>query len=112
MLRVGFDELDERILPDMGVKVSFLEKPSEDETPAAETPPRVTIPSRALREVDGQNVVLVVRDGKIEQRAVMLGNITSDRVEIEAGVDAGEQVVVAGPEELADGATVRIADDS
>src|SRR4029450_1822695 len=51
-VRIGFDALDPRILPDMGVKVSFLrDAPPAGQAPAA---PRVTVPKAAIRTADGK----------------------------------------------------------
>ena len=72
-VRIGFDKLDPRILPDMGVKVSFLS--SESTTPA--TGAQAIIPKEALREVDGKQVVFTVVNSRIEQRAVKPGRIAA-----------------------------------
>lgn len=101
-VRVGFDELDPRILPDMSVKMAFL---SADE--GAETVQRsVIVPKTAVRQQDGRDIVWVVRDGKAERRAVTVGGTTGDEVSIAAGLSAGESVVVDGPENLSDGQNV------
>jgi len=102
MVRIGFDALDPRLLPDMGVRVSFL----GEELPAGAAPPapRLMIPEAALRRDGDRDVVFVARGDVVERRAVRVGTTrASGRVEIEAGVAAGEQVVVAGPDNLAAG---------
>ena len=106
-VRIGFDQLDPRILPDMGVKVAFL----GDETAAAAGEARraVAVPRAALRQVGGQDVVFVVKENKVERRAVRVAAAPGDPAQIEAGVSAGESVVVEGPAELADGDRVRVA---
>jgi HlyD family secretion protein len=53
-------------------------------------------------------VVYLVREGRLERRAVSLGESRGDDVEIMAGVSEGDQVVVKGPESLRDGLTVEI----
>src|SRR5260221_10859050 len=70
-VRIGFDALDPRILPDMGVKVSFL----RDAPPAgqAAAAPRVTVPKAAIRTADGKSIVFVLRDDRVERRAVSVG---------------------------------------
>ncbi|HEX2694547.1 MAG TPA: efflux RND transporter periplasmic adaptor subunit, partial [Acidobacteriota bacterium] len=69
-VRISFDKLDPRILPDMGVKVSFL----AGEQAAGRTPARALIPREAARTIDGKSVVFLFRDGVLERRAVTLGN--------------------------------------
>jgi HlyD family secretion protein len=101
-VRVGFEKLDPRILPDMSVKVAFRETAG-----AAPTTRRgVLVPKNAIQQQDGRNVVMVMQSGRVERRAVTLGNADADEALITAGVTAGERVVVGAPKELADGASV------
>jgi RND family efflux transporter MFP subunit len=104
-VRLTFDQLDPKILPDMGVKVAFQDVATEDST---STPPQSLVPQSALRDDNGQKVVLVVAGETIDRRAVTVGRTIGTEVEIMAGVGAGETVVVAGPEDLANGDTVTI----
>lgn len=105
-VRIKFDALDPRILPDMGVNVAFLR--SEESGAAAEASARALIPRQALRENDGKKIVFVVRDDKAERRAVSAGIESGPDIEILAGVSGGELVVVKGPETLQDGDRVKI----
>jgi RND family efflux transporter MFP subunit len=104
-VRIGFAKLDERILPDMGVKVAFL----ADEAPqVTATAPRLLVPKPAIRKIDGRDVVFVVKDGVAERRAVTIGLTEGDQVEIASGLQLGERVIIEGPPALADGARVTI----
>jgi RND family efflux transporter MFP subunit len=98
-VRIAFDKLDPRILPDMGVKVSFLS--SESTTPA--TGAQAIIPKEALREADGKQVVFAVVNSRIEQRAVKTGPQRGGDVEVLSGVKAGDSVVISSQETLRDG---------
>jgi RND family efflux transporter MFP subunit len=98
-VRIAFDELDTRILPDMGVKVSFLAAQETEGSSLA----KALIPREAVRSINGQAVVFVLREGKLERRAVGLGENLGNDVQVTAGVDPGEQVVINGPPEMADG---------
>ena len=105
-VRVGFDRLDPRILPEMSVKVAFRE--TIDAKP--ESIRVVLVPKAAVRQKDGRNIVLVVQAGRAERRAVTLAaSSTDDPVAVSAGLSPGERVVVEGPADLADGATVKEA---
>jgi HlyD family secretion protein len=106
-VRIGFDALDPRILPDMGVKVSFL-RDEEPGNQAALTAPRTVIPKTALRTVDGRTVVFVVKEDRLERRAITVGLENGDQVEVISGVTAGERVVVDGPQTLKDGDKVKV----
>ncbi len=107
-VRVGFDQLDPRILPQMAVKVAFREAAATTATPAATTTRRgVLVPKASLRSEDGRDVVYVIRDGRAERRAVSVtASAANNEVELRAGVAAGEKVAVEAPAALADGATV------
>jgi RND family efflux transporter MFP subunit len=101
-VRVGFDEPDSRVLPDMGVKVAFQD--SEESTPGVR---RVTIPEAALRRQDGRDVVYVVNEGVTERRAVAVADARGAEVLLASGLSAGEIVVVSGPDDLAEGVKIR-----
>jgi RND family efflux transporter MFP subunit len=105
-VRIGFDGLDPRILPDMGVKVSFLQDaPAAGQAAVA---PRVVVPKAAVRNADGHAIVFVLREDRVERRAVRVGLETGDQVELVSGVSAGERVVIDGPPTLKDGDKVRV----
>ncbi len=106
-VRIAFDKLDPRILPDMGVKVSFLREP-EATGSAQAAAPRAIVPKAAVRTVDGGTVVFVVRDDRAERRAITVGLENGDQVEVVSGVTAGERVVVDGPQTLKDGDKVKV----
>ncbi len=108
-VRIAFDKLDPKILPDMGVKVAFLSQPdsvktSKNSGPAA----RAIIPQAAVRGAGAESYVFAVRDGKVERRAVTLGRMISHDVEVMAGVNPGDELVVQGPGNLQDGMKVAI----
>jgi multidrug efflux pump subunit AcrA (membrane-fusion protein) len=105
-VRIAFDQLDPRILPDMGVKVSFLREP--EAAGAAPVAPRALLPKAAIRTVDGRAVVFVVNDDRIERRAITVGLENGDHIEVLSGVSAGERVVVEGPQTLKDGDKVKV----
>jgi RND family efflux transporter MFP subunit len=105
-VRIGFEHLDPRILPDMGVKVSFLaDAPAPGQASAA---PRIIVPKAAVRASDGKSIVFVLKDDRVERRAVGVGIENGDQVELVSGVSAGERVVVEGPPTLKDGDKVRV----
>src|SRR5258708_4433272 len=105
-VRVSFLKLDPRILPDMGIKVTFLgDEPSRKDEAAA---PAILVPQSAVRDEGGKKVVYLVKGDKAERRAVTLGGNRGNDSEIVAGVRAGDSVVVNGPPNLHDGESVQI----
>jgi RND family efflux transporter MFP subunit len=106
LVRIGFKSLgDPRILPDMGVKVTFLREATESPTPAAQAVSLV--PKSAVRTENNGSYVFLVRQDTVERRAVRTGGSDGDRLEVLAGLAAGDRVVVSPPPMLANG--VRIA---
>jgi HlyD family secretion protein len=101
-VRVGFDKLDSKILPEMGIKVAFRESSNSGAVPAR----MVAIPKSAVREAEGRSFVLVVQNGRVERRALTLGAMGADDVTVSAGLAAGEKVVVDPPAGLKEGAPV------
>ncbi len=104
-VRITFKKLDPRILPDMGIKVTFLgDEPKKNEVgPAA-----LTVPQNAVRDDGGQKVVYLVKEDHVERRAVKTGTNRGSDTEILAGLAAGDTVVVKGPADLRDGQTIAI----
>ncbi len=108
-VRISFDKLDPKILPDMGVKVAFLSEEDSVKKAKSQGPTaRAIIPQAAVRGAGAGSYVFAVRDGKIERRAVTLGRTISHNVEVMGGVNPGDELVVQGPGNLQDGMKVEI----
>ncbi len=106
-VRVGLDVRDDRIVPDMGVRVSFLEKPAAK---AQDKPQGVRVPSDAIVQRDGADVSFALgQDNVVEQRALKTGIALGDDRQVLSGLAAGDIVVLDPPAALKDGDTVREA---
>lgn len=105
-VRIALKQRDARIVPDMGVRVSFLEKTKPD---APKQAPGALVPADAIVARAGADVVFVVEGETVEQRTVVIGRTLGDDREITKGLSGGETVVVAPPDTLKNGAHVRIA---
>jgi HlyD family secretion protein len=101
-VRVGFDRLDPRILPEMSVKVAFRD--SEGTNSPAHT---MIVPKNALQHQDDQDVVFVVQNDHAERRAVTVSGTQDNDAIISAGLSGGEHVIVDSPPDLKDGAAVK-----
>lgn len=109
-VRIGFVERDPRVLPDMGVKVSFLESASP-ETPEPTTETRnVSVPRAALKGAGDARYVLVVENGHAARRNVRDVEEQGENARIGSGVAAGERVIVAAPASLVDGDAVDVVE--
>ena len=114
-VRIALDAKDERIVPEMGVRVSFMEKaqPAQADAPK----PGVLAPAAAIVDRDGQQVAFVLKDANAEQGTVVsrqleVGRSLGDDREVTSGLSAGDVVVLDPPQTLADGDSVRIAEDT
>jgi RND family efflux transporter MFP subunit len=107
LVRIGFKELDARIIPDMGVKVTFLREAGDASAPQARAVS--LIPKNSIRSENNKSYVFVVRQDTVERRAIQTGGTDGDRLEVVSGLAAGDRIVVSPPPALADGARVATA---
>lgn len=107
-VRIAVEQLDPHMLPDMTVKVSFLQETDQEAT-TLDVSPRLLLPRGAVRSDNGEDIVFVVRDGRAERHPVGLGTTEGDRVEIRSGLNAGDRIVIEGPDSLTDNARVQEA---
>lgn len=102
-LRAEFLDKDEKVLPEMAVRVVFV--PDNESNPA---PPQVLILRSAL-VLGEEPAVFVVTDGTVSRRSVTLrDDVEGGRVEVGSGLIGGERVVIDPPGDLADGDRVEI----
>jgi hypothetical protein len=97
----------------MGVKVTFLRDTEEGGngarrggTPMPAAQPVTLVPKAAIRVEGDQSYAFVVSGGIVDRRAIKTGGADGDRVEVVAGLRAGDRVVVSPPATLAAGAIV------
>ena len=106
-VRIALEQKDPRIVPDMGVRVSFLEE-KKPAAQAQQAPRGVLVPGAAVRKDGDKDVVFVLKDHKAQRRAVALGGSVGESRQVLAGVAAGESVIVDAPEGLKDGTRVEV----
>jgi RND family efflux transporter MFP subunit len=107
-VRISFDKLDDKILPDMGVKVAFLEDEAPKKKNADAAVAKAIIPVNAVRKDGDTHYVFLVKNEALERRGVTLGRERGTDVDVIAGVNPGDMLVVKGPEGLKDGQGVEI----
>jgi len=104
-VRISFLKLDPRILPDMGVKVTFF---GDEPKLASGTPAAVAlIPQGAVRDDGGRKIVFLLKGDHVERRAISVAGSSGTDAQILAGVIPGDVVVVSGPPNLKDGEAVQ-----
>ena len=106
-VRIALNTKDARIVPDMGVRVSFL----ETSKPGAAKPTGVWVPTRAVLAADGKNAVFVVQGDKVERIEVTAGEVRDVDQLISSGLKGGETVVLSPPAKLKDGSRVTVKKD-
>jgi len=104
-VRIIFDALDPKILPDMGIKVAFLE---EEEQGADPEGPKLTVKSSAVLQSSGRALVYVYDSGLIEQREIRIGESKEGITEILSGLTAGDKVIDNPSARLKDGMKVKV----
>ncbi len=112
LVKVSFDSLDARVLPDMGAKVTFFADAAAPAGSGDSAVPAVSgvvsIPSSAVQDRDGRAVVFVVDENRAVIRGVSPRPLGPDRVSVSGGLAPGEMVVLDAPAGLADNARVRV----
>ena len=106
LVRIAFTALDPRILPDMGVKVTFLREADSSAAPVAQA--MTLVPASAIRTEGTTTYTFLLKGDTVERRAVRTGGSDGDRLEILAGLKSGDRVVLSPPPGLAEGAPVTI----
>ncbi|HEY2547314.1 MAG TPA: efflux RND transporter periplasmic adaptor subunit [Candidatus Acidoferrum sp.] len=107
-VRISFDKLDPRILPDMGIKVTFLSDEPVKKVGASAPVVAALLPNEAVHDDSGKKIVFLVKNDHLERRAVAVGNTRGSQTEIMSGLVAGDGVVVRGPANMQDGEAVQI----
>ena len=108
-VRVKLERLDDRLRPEMGVRVVFRNADEAPATTEAAASPRILVPNDAIVEIDGVSGAFVVERDVARFTAVQLGETKGGRVSIEAGLRATQRIVLAPPTSLKDGDRVRLA---
>jgi HlyD family secretion protein len=105
LVKVSILDRDPRILPEMGVRVDFL----QPDTAATTTlPAQIFVPAAAVRSEQGESIVWVVRDGRVHRVPVDAGPVSGGRRVVRSGLEGGERIVVGGGDNLKDGERVRV----
>jgi len=105
LVKVGFKSYDNRVLPEMSAKVSFLSEKSKEEQ---EQVPVLTAPLSAVEDLDGKKIVYIVADDKAVQKEISTGRLFGSYVEIISGLEEGEKIIDNLNEKIKDGIQVKV----
>jgi RND family efflux transporter MFP subunit len=109
MVKVGFTEGVENVLPEMSARVSFLTE--ELDADALKEPPKLVVPSSALAEREGGKVVFVIEGESVRMTPVTVGEPFGAGFVLVSGPPAGTHVVKEPSKDLSDGQRVKERDD-
>jgi RND family efflux transporter MFP subunit len=107
MVKIKFKQYDQRVLPEMGAKITFLAAGSSIEP--AEIKPVLTIPAAAVAARDGRQVVFQVKDGAAIEFPVTTGKKIGSLIEITDGLKDGDKVIAKADERIKAGTKVGLA---
>jgi RND family efflux transporter MFP subunit len=106
LVKIKFKDYDNRVLPEMGAKITFL-APGFDQSAAREKS-LLTVPAAAVASRNGRQVVIQIKDERVAEIPVILGERIGNLVEIKEGLKEGEKVIAKIDETLRDGSKVSI----
>jgi len=97
---------DERLLPDMSARVTFLSEPAANGAPE---PAAILVPAAALRrDPQGNSFVWLVSENRAHRAAVEAAGTVGDRVRIRGGLKGGEAVIVSDDNAVRDDGRVHV----
>lgn len=109
-VKVTIVERDPRILPEMGARVDFLEPEARlAGAPVVAAAPRIRVPAAVVHEENGQSIVWLVRNGRLESRVVEAGPTSAGYREIRKGLSGGEMLLSGGVEQPHAGLRVSVS---
>ena len=106
MVKVGFIDIDTRILPEMSAKVAFLSRSVKSE----EMKPRTALNRNAVINRNDKNVSFVVKGDEVAETMVTVGEQFGDMIEILSGLKAGDRVVLKPLEKLKTGTKIKLTE--
>lgn len=109
-VRVALEGIDDRLRPEMGVRIVFLDERGREATERGEerAAPVLTVPANAVVRVGGETGVFLVERALVRFAPLELGETRSGRVVVLEGLAGGETVVLDPPSSLASGDRVRV----
>ena len=107
-VQIKFDELDDRILPGMSVRVKFF---NDDYIEDTSLEAKIYIPTLAVKNDDQGSFVWLVKNEELEKVYVNVANPSGNKVEVLEGIHAGDEVVIASKSTLTEHKKVKIIND-
>lgn len=109
-VRIAFEQRDETLRPDMGVRVVFRDGEQTEPEPNSDSTKSILVPEDCIVQIDGKSGAFVLERDAVRFAVVSLGERRSGRVTVERGLEAGQLIVRDPPSRLVSGDRVRVAD--
>lgn len=106
LVKVRFERLDPRILPEMSAKVAFLQRP----VAPGEEKPKTAVNPDAVVEREGRKVLFLVKGDRVAETPVTVGAKIGDMLEITSGAKPGDRIALKPLDKLKDGAKIKTAE--
>lgn len=104
LTKVKFDDISEKVLPEMSAKVGFLSRPLENN----EDKPFLGLPTSSIVEKEGAWIVFPVKDNRARLTPIEIGRSWGETAEILSGLKEGEAIILKPDPSLKDGRRVKI----
>ncbi|QSV45624.1 efflux RND transporter periplasmic adaptor subunit [Geobacter benzoatilyticus] len=106
LVKVRFEKLDPRVLPEMSAKVAFLQRP----VAPGEEKPRTAVNPAAVVEREGRKALFLVKGDRVAETPVTVGAKFGDMLEITSGAKPGDRIALKPLDKLKDGAKIKTAE--
>jgi len=107
MVKIKFKEYDQRVLPEMGAKVTFLAPGTRAD--AMTVKPLLTVPAAAVAARDGRAVVFQVKENRAVEVPVTTGRRIGNAIEITGGLKEGDRVISKADDRIKNGTKVSLS---
>jgi hypothetical protein len=104
LVKIKFKSYDQRVLPEMGAKITFLAAGTVDSEMSRN--PVLTAPAAAVANRNNRQVVFQVQDDRATEIPVVLGQRLGNLVEIKQGLKEGDKVIAKIDENIRAGSKV------
>jgi HlyD family secretion protein len=106
MVKIKFKEYDERVLPEMGAKVTFLARGTSAD--ATTVKPLLTVPAAAVTARNGREVVFQINEDRAVEVPVTTGRRLGNAIEITGGLKEGDRVISKAEDRIKNGTKVSL----
>lgn len=106
MVKIKFKQYDERVLPEMGAKITFLAAGAS--TDPINIKPVLTVPAAAVATRDGRQVVFQIKEDRAVEVPVTTGRKLGSAIEITGGLKEGDKLISKADDQIQNGAKVTV----